>query len=286
MSALKADDAIDYRRLHELYEDFMRHWNRLHAFYLDASVGFSYVLAHVESEQMRARSFVQGSELDSQEFQDTRQFSYDDIFSDSFCASAIHAATQGEVRTRNAPGGENFTTLGQLCLISFYDFWEDYLRREYAIAKGFLDRNERDPEIEQKCLRDHASHDLWGDLRHLRTSIVHNLGIATSDISKCKLIKWFKPGDPIVLPPGTHASDLSRTAPIWDRTVSRTPSSGVHSVIEARPACRSRLYSTRFRGCHRAPPIPEELGCRVSAFGDDPVCQRFMCLGEAYPRLR
>ena len=105
------------------------------------------------------------------------------------------------MRARNAPGGENFTTLGQLCLTSFYDFWEDYLRREYAIAKGHLDRNERDQKIEQKCLREHASHDLWGDLHYLRTSIVHNLEIATSDVAKCKLIKSFKPGDPIVLPP-------------------------------------------------------------------------------------
>ena len=201
MSKSDADNTIDYARLHALYEELMQHWKRLHAFYLDAAAGFSYVLAHVESEQAKARSFVRGSELDSQEFQDTRRFSYEDIFSDSFCASAIHAATQGEVRTRNATDGENFTTLGQLCLISFYDFWEDYLRREYAIAKGFLDRNEPNHKIEEKCLRDHASHDLWGDLKHLRTSIVHNLGTATSDVTKCKMIKWFKPGDPIVLPP-------------------------------------------------------------------------------------
>lgn len=196
-----ASDAIDYARQHELHVEFMRLWKRLRTFYLDAAAGFSYVLAYVESEQAKARRFVEGSELDSQEFQDTRQFSYEDIFSDSFCASAIHAATQGEARARNAPGGENFTTLGQLCLISFYDFWEDYLRREYAIAKGYLDRNERDREVERKILRDHATHDLWGDLYYLRTSIVHNLGIATSDVTKCKLVKWFKPGERIVLPP-------------------------------------------------------------------------------------
>lgn len=201
MSELSADTTVDYAKLHELYERFMSHWKRLHSFYLDAAAGFSYVLAHVESEQAKARSFVQGSQLDSQEFQDTRQFSYEDIFSDSFCASAIHGATQGEVRARNAAGGANFTTLGQLCLISFYDFWEDFLRSEYAIAKGHLDRNERDQKAKEKCLRDHVSHDLWGDLYYLRTSIVHNLGIATSDVKKCKLIKWFEPGEPIALPP-------------------------------------------------------------------------------------
>jgi len=49
---------VDYARLHKLYEDFHRHWRRLQAFYLDASAGFAYVLAHVEEEQKTARSFV------------------------------------------------------------------------------------------------------------------------------------------------------------------------------------------------------------------------------------
>jgi hypothetical protein len=34
-----------------------------------------------------------------------------------------------------------------------------------------------------------------------RTSIVHNQGVATSSVAKCKLIKWFKPGDLIALTP-------------------------------------------------------------------------------------
>jgi len=36
---------------------------------------------------------------------------------------------------------------------------------------------------------------------YLRTSIVHNGGVATSDVAKCKIIKWFKPGDKITLWP-------------------------------------------------------------------------------------
>jgi hypothetical protein len=192
---------IDYPRLKALADEFTQHWERLQAFYLDAVAGFRFVREYVEAEQEQARNFVRGTELDSQAFQDTRMFSYADIFAEGFCTSALHRATQGEVRTRNAPDGANFTTLGQLCLISFYDFWEDYLRPEYAIAKGVLDRNEHVKEVIEKCLREHASHDLWGDLYHLRTSIVHNQGIATSKVDRCKLIKWFKPGDLIALSP-------------------------------------------------------------------------------------
>jgi hypothetical protein len=193
---------IDYRRFHELSEEFTRLWKRLQALYLDAVAGFAFVRSHVESDQARARSYLEGTELDTEEFQDTRTFTYEQIFSEGFCTSAIHEATQGEVKARNAPGGANFTTLGQLCLVSFYDFWNDYLRREYVIAKGHLDRNERDAKVVEARLREHASHDLWGDIRLLRQSIVHNRGVAVADVQRCKLIKWFKPGDPISITPG------------------------------------------------------------------------------------
>ncbi len=201
MSPYRVDPKVEYRRLHELSDEFTTLWNRLHAFYLDAAVGFAFVRNHVEADQARARSFVSGTELDSEEFQDTRTFTYGQIFSGSFVASAIHSATQGEVKTRNSPDGSNFVTLGQLCVVSFHDFWSDYLRREYVIAKGHLDRKETDLKVMEQQMRKHASHDLWGDIRRLRQSIVHNRGVATSDVTRCKLISWFKPGDTISLTP-------------------------------------------------------------------------------------
>ena len=201
MSPQYYDPNIDYRRLHKLSEEFTQLWNRLQALYLDAVVGFAFVRGHVESDQAHARSYVQGSELDSEEFQDTRMFTYSQIFSEGFCTSRIHEATQGEVKARNALGGANFITLGQLCLASFYDFWNDYLRREYVIAKGHLDRGESNDPVVKARLREHASYDLWGDLRLLRNSIVHNQGIASSDVAGCKLLRWFKPGDQISITP-------------------------------------------------------------------------------------
>ena len=58
------EDNIDYRRLAELYEEFNELWMRLHAFYLDAVAGFRLVASYVQSEQSRARNFVQGSDMD------------------------------------------------------------------------------------------------------------------------------------------------------------------------------------------------------------------------------
>ncbi len=91
----------------------------------------------------------------------------------------------------------NYTTLGQLCIVSFCAFWNDYLRREYVIVKGKLDPNERRKKVVDESLRRYASYDIWGDLNYLRNSIVHNQGIAFSDVEKCKILKWFNPGNSI-----------------------------------------------------------------------------------------
>ena len=187
---------IDYARLAKLAEEFTTHWERLQALYLDCVVGFHYIIDHLRAEQMKAGNFVAGNELDSEEFQDTRMFDYEDILPDDFCTSGIHRATQGEVKSRNKEGGMNYSTLGQLCIVSFYDFWEGYLRTEYVKAKGLYD-----PSKHRECLRDHASNDLWGDMRYLREAIVHHQGIATGQIAKAKVIKCFKPGDKIEISP-------------------------------------------------------------------------------------
>lgn len=198
----KADPCIDYVRLRELAEEFTQHWKRLQAFYLDAASGFALVRRSVEAEQARARSYVKGTELDSVEFQDTRQFTYAEIFAEGFCTSGIHQACQGGVKARNAPNGANFTTLGQLCVVSFFDYWDDYLRPEYCIAIGKLQRDAKlSPDDRKKILRDHGSIDLWGDLGLIRNAIVHNRGVATENMGRCKLIKWFKRGEEIALTP-------------------------------------------------------------------------------------
>jgi hypothetical protein len=201
MTPHRIDPDVNYERLHQLSDEFTNFWQRLQALYLDAAAGFALVRAHVEQEQSTSRAYVQGSELDSEEFQDTRMFTYGRIFSESFCTSGIHEAKQGEVKARNAPDGANFIALGQLCLVSFYDFWNEYLRREYVVAKGKLDPKESDKDVVKCAVREHASHDLWGDIRRLRESIVHHRGIAVPEVAQCRLIKWFQPGDSIALNP-------------------------------------------------------------------------------------
>jgi hypothetical protein len=192
---------MNYRRLAELSNEFTLLWERLHAFYLESVIGFSSVRSYVEGEQDKARALARGSECDTEAFQDTRMFFYDNLIAQNFCVAHAHRSTQGEAKGRNRPGGVNFTTLGQLCVSAFYDFWNDYLRLEYVIAKGRLDPSKSNGEEAKAAMREHASFDLWGDLRYLRTAIVHNQGVATEQVENCAVLKWFKRGDPIVLTP-------------------------------------------------------------------------------------
>jgi|SRR2546428_11498244 len=201
MSPYDVDPNINYRRLHQLSDELTQFLTRIHALYLDAVAGFAFVHKRVLTDQRKFRNLVKGSEIDSEELQDSRMFSYTQIFAEDFCASGFHRATQGEVKARNSPGGSNYKTLGQLCLVALYDYWNDYLRREYVVAKGQLNAKEQDLDIVKERLRKHASHDLWGDLRKLRIAIVHNQGIADSEVARCKLIRWFQPGDSIDISP-------------------------------------------------------------------------------------
>lgn len=70
-------------------------------------VGFDLVHGYVVAEQKKVISYIQGTSLDSEEFQDTCMFTYHRLLSDEFCTSGIHRATQGEVKTRNKLDGEN-----------------------------------------------------------------------------------------------------------------------------------------------------------------------------------
>jgi hypothetical protein len=96
---------------------------------------------------------------------------------------AIHSATQGDIKTRNADGGRNHLLLGQRFIVDLYTFWEDGYRSKIAAA---LNRD-----------RSTILSDVFGDIRLMRNSIVHHLGIALPDIAKCKILNWFQPDDTI-----------------------------------------------------------------------------------------
>jgi len=91
---------------------------------------------------------------------------------------------QGKVKERTARKGTNHILMGRLCVVHAYAFWESYLREEVRLA---FEAGET------------PKHDLWGDLRIMRHAILHNKGIAGPDFRRMKLLKWFKPGEPVNL---------------------------------------------------------------------------------------
>ena len=106
---------------------------------------------------------------------------------------------QGALRERVIPNGKNVHALGNQLVVSAYSYWEEYLRVEIGKAKGVLPAEAQNTEEAKKVLNREVVSDFWGDLRHLRNSIVHSQGIASEKMADCKIIKWFKPGQPILL---------------------------------------------------------------------------------------
>jgi hypothetical protein len=132
---------VDFKRLNEIALELDAYWKQIHGLYLDSLVGFSMIFGRIQSEQESICEWLRDPEFATEKFQDQCSFSYEDIMKEEICASGIHEATQGEVKQRNVPGGDNYRILAQLCIVSFSDYWNEYLRKEYALAKGVLDPN-------------------------------------------------------------------------------------------------------------------------------------------------
>jgi hypothetical protein len=183
---------MNYKRLNALYHEVNDYWFQMHGFYLDAITGFMVMKNHITSTQERRAGLIADAEIASETFQDTTLFSYDHIFSNSIAASSIHMVTQGEVKRRNSPDGLNYALLGRVCVVSFYTYWDGYLRREWALAKGVLSPSMEKKAEQDKVLNEQMNDDFWGDMRLLRRSIIHHGGRAIDEIANAKLIKWFK----------------------------------------------------------------------------------------------
>ncbi|MGA2503154.1 MAG: hypothetical protein ABSG01_03580 [Anaerolineales bacterium] len=97
----------------------------------------------------------------------------------------IAQISQGEWKKKLGIDGSNIRYIGNMCLVLIYQYWEDYYRDQIAISKGIT--------------KDELQSDLFGDIRQLRRSIVHNNGIAIGDVDQCKILKWFKSKDIIFI---------------------------------------------------------------------------------------
>ena len=97
----------------------------------------------------------------------------------------LHRCTQGDFKARNSKSGVNQKFLGNMALVTLYQYWEDFHRSNIA-AEYAIDKNQ-------------VVSPIMGDIRLIRISIVHHAGIALKKIEKCQLLNWYKEGDDIFI---------------------------------------------------------------------------------------
>lgn len=98
---------------------------------------------------------------------------------------ALYESTLGEGISRCAPHGPNEQFLGNMCLVSIYSFWEDKTRGRIADALGIT--------------KDDVQSGLFSELAKLRHLILHAGGRADDRVKRFEVLKWFAPGDSIVI---------------------------------------------------------------------------------------
>lgn len=177
---------MNYRRLHKLFEELTEKIIDQHTLYLDSIVGYESIHKTIIHKQNLVKEFLDGHEYGEEEFQDTCATTYKSLFGRDYTVMSLSPVMkQGDVKKRTKENGRNYLLLGSQCVVAMYAYWEGYLRKEIANAM-----NKKPEEIKN---------DVWGDIRFLRNAIVHNNGVATSDMKGCKILKWFKTGEKIEL---------------------------------------------------------------------------------------
>lgn len=96
----------------------------------------------------------------------------------------LHISTQGGVKERNKNNGKNSKIIGNLCLVSIYNYWEYY--RSKIEKENNLNKNE-------------IRSDLMADIGYFRNSILKHDGRGNHEMKKCKVLKWFKKGEEIFI---------------------------------------------------------------------------------------
>lgn len=81
----------------------------------------------------------------------------------------------------NLPQGSNLRFVGNYCIVTLFQFWEENIRPRIAQVFG-VELNE-------------INHPLFGDIRNFRNAIIHNHGFATSDVERNEIFNWYKRED-------------------------------------------------------------------------------------------
>lgn len=159
----------------------------IYGVYLDATTGFDKLREWFERNQNDTLATLKKShpELASIDYLDSVTMIYGKGDPNIPEAVELHRCSQKEYKERNSEKGVNFQFLGNMALVSLYQYWEDYHRSQVAAELSIKKNDLKAP--------------VMGDLRLIRISIIHHAGIALKDVEKCEVLKWYKEDDEIFI---------------------------------------------------------------------------------------
>lgn len=171
----------------ESVNEFEKVVDYIYGVYLDSTTGYDKLREWFETNQKDSLLTLKEThpELASIDYLDSVHMIYGKGDPNTPEAVELHRCTQKEYKDRNKDGGANFQFLGNMALVSLYQYWEDFHRGQVANELGIKRNDLRAP--------------IMGDLRLMRISIIHHAGIALKDIEKCEVLKWYKVNDSIFI---------------------------------------------------------------------------------------
>ena len=97
----------------------------------------------------------------------------------------LHQISIETLKQRNEEGGRNFQLIGDVSLVTLFQYWDEHYRGLLAQALEVKKNQIRVP--------------LFGELRRYHQAIIHNNGVATKEVEACKILNWFRRGERIML---------------------------------------------------------------------------------------
>lgn len=167
-----------------------------------------------------------------------------------------YLSTPAQQLERNSPEGGNLGTLGNMCLVFLYHCWEEKIRRTVARHHG----------VEESEI----SSQLWGDIGKIRNAITHRRSVATREVERCAILKWFQEGDAILVTPPRFTALLNHIVRFENEElqalVDTPPPAGakVRSQLLTAAKAKSNRLLDKVRACD-----PAVLERAAAIFGPD-----------------
>jgi hypothetical protein len=168
-------------------EEYIQIISKIYILYKDCKMSFYDELKNINlMQEASSNKLIENGVSISKEELDKRHIHYMRRDPITGQLESVASTLQKEWKERLSASGENINFIGNMCLVLFYQYWDDHYRKEIAKYKGYSGENK-------------IQSDLFGEIRHIRNSIIHHNSIAKYEVSKCKLLQWFTEGEEIII---------------------------------------------------------------------------------------